>query len=252
MPAITFTEIAEDSFALLNVFLPGEAMPDADATFARRMCNDMLSEWAQRPLFIPVIARERFDMTADKGGPTNPYTIGVGGDFNTDRPANQNSIVSANLILTSTDPEVRVPLGIYTDEAYDANQIPGMSNSQPTALYYNPTYATDRGSIFLWPVPDTDENDLELFLEKPLAQFAAAGTTYYVPDGVPRLLKYNLADALQVPYGKEMSAKAQRIAVSSLATFKRSNTKLSDRMTDAYLFSAGRRTLYNINSGAGG
>lgn len=252
MPAITGTEIVADAFALLNVFTPGESIPADDGEFARRQMNDLLDQWGQRNLLIPVIGRERFTLTANKGGPTNPYTIGTGGDFNTDRPSNQNSVVSANLILTASSPEVRVPLGIYTDQAYDANQIPDMSNTQPTGLYYNPTYANDLGSISLWPVPTTAQNDLELFLQKSIAPFANLTTTYYVPAAVPQALKYNLADLLQTPYGRVLSDAAQRIAVSSLGTVKRSNTKLSDLMSDAFLFTYGRQTLFNINTGAGG
>lgn len=253
MPAVTGDDICSGAFQLLNVFLPGEALSASAGETARVMLNDMLSEWSQRPLFIPVISRERFDLVANQGGTSNPYTIGIGADFNTVKPANQNSIVSANLILTASSPEVRVPLGIYTDQAYDANQIPDTSNGQPTGLYYSPTYATsDWGTINLWPVPDVSANDLELFIQQAVAQFADLSTTYYVPAGLPRTLKYNLADALQVPFGKNLSDKAQRIAVSSLGTFKRANTKLSDVMNDAYMFTYGRRTVYNINTGAGG
>lgn len=252
MPAVTGNQIIGDAFALLNVFLPGESVSNDDGQFARRMLNDLLSEWSQRALMIPVISRERFDLTANKGSETNPYTIGTGGDWNTVKPANQNSIVAANLILTASDPDVRVPLGIFTDQAYDANQIPSLTNTQPTGLYYNPTYASDLGSVYLWPVPDNSTNDIELFIQKAIAQFADLTTTYYVPDSVPRALKYNLADALQVPYGRALSPAAQRIAVSSLGTFKRSNTKLSDLQTDAYWATSGRRTLYNIDSGSNG
>lgn len=251
MAAITGTTLCQDAFALLNVFLPGEAMPASDGAYALRALNDLLDEWSQRTLFIPVIARERFDLVANQGGPDDPYTIGPGGDFDTERPSNQNSITSANLILTATSPEVRVPLGIYTDQAYDANKIPDMSNSQPTGLYYNPTYQDDLGSIFLWPVPNVATNDLELFLQKGVAQFADLTTTYYVPAGVPKALKYALADLLQTPYGKTLSPAAQRIAVSSVGTVKRSNLKISDLANDAYPFTYGRRTLYNINVGNG-
>lgn len=254
MPATTFTEIAQTAFGILNVFLPGEAMPDADATFAVGMANRMLSGWRQRGLMIPVIARERFDLEADKGGEDDPYTIGDGGDFDTDKPANQNSIVSANLILTASDPEVRVPLGIYSDQAYDANQIPGMSNSQPTGLYYNPTYASDLGSIYLWPVPNVATNDLELFIQKALALFDPddLGDTVYLPDGAEDAIVYQLVLRLSGPYGKPVNAEDRRLAVETLGTYKRSNTKLSDLANDAYVFTQGRRTLYNINSGAGG
>lgn len=252
MPAITGTQIVGDAFALLNVFLPGESVPANDGQLALRFLNDLLSEWAQRPQMIPVIKPERFDLVANQGSPTNPYTIGDGGDFDTTKPANQNSIVSANLILTATSPEVRVPLGIYTDQAYDANQLPTMTSSQPTSLYYNPTYATDLGSIYLWPVPNVNTNDLELFIQQPIAQLANLSTTYYVPDGLPRALKYNLASTIAGMYGRQLNARDEQIAVASLATFKRSNTKLSDLMNDAWMFTGGRRTLYNINTDGGG
>lgn len=252
MSATTFTAIAEVSFGMLNVFLPGESIPSADANRARLICNRMLSGWGQRSsLFIPVIARERFDLVANQGGPTNPYTIGDGGDFDTERPSNQNSIVSANLILTNSSPEVRVPLGIYTDQAYDANQIPDMSNSQPTGLYYSPTYANDLGSIFLWPVPNTAQNDLELFLQKSIAQFADLTTTYYVPDGAEDAISYQLALRMQGPWGKRLDPEDVRLAAEVLGVFKRSNAKLSDLANDAFVFSQGRQTIYNILTGNG-
>lgn len=251
MPAITGSALVADSFALLNVFLPGESIPNDDGQFARRFLNDLLSSLSQRAAFSPFISRERFDLVADQGGPDDPYTIGSGGDFDTERPENQRSIVSANLILTATSPEVRVPLGIYTDDAYDANQLPDQSNTQPTGLYYNPTYASDLGSIFLWPVPDTSENDLELFLQKAVAQFADLSTTYYVPDGWPQFLKYALADLLQVPYGKALSPAARRLLVESKGVVMRSNARLTDLANDA-TWATSRHTLYNIQTGTGG
>ena len=254
MASTTGTAIVQGAFSILNVYLPGESIPADHGEYARTVLNDMLSEWGQRALFIPVIARERFDMTVGKGSPTNPYTIGVGGDFNTERPSNQDSITAANLILTGTSPEVRIMLGIYTDQAYDANQIPTQTNTYPTGLYYNPTYASGLGSIFLWPVPNTAANDLELFLQKSIVQFANLSTTYYVPDGVPRMLKYNLADALQGAYGRQMSESDQRIAVSSMGTFKRSNSKMSDLANDATGIGSGSRGggIYNIFTDTGG
>lgn len=251
MPTLTGTAWVTGAFNLLNVFLPGQPIPAADARYALEMGNDMLSEWSQRTEFIPFISRERFDLVANKGGPDSRYTIGPGGDFDTERPSNQNSIQGANLILTATSPEVRVPLGIYTDDAYDANPLPSMANTQPTGLYYNPTFDNELGSIFLWPVPSVSYNDLELFLQKSVANFADLTTTYYVPDAYPQAMKYNLADRLQQPYGRELSQSAQRIAVSSLGTVKRSNLKISDLANDV-TFTSFRRTLYNINTGSGG
>lgn len=249
MPATTFTAIGQNAFALLNVFLPGEAMPNADANYARGVANRMLSGWGQRGnLFSPFVGRERFALVANKGGLSNPYTIGPGGDFDTDKPENQNSITSANLILTVTTPNVRVPLGLYTDQAYDANQIPDLSNGQPTGLYYNPTYTGGLGSIYLWPVPNVATNALELFIQKSIASFANLNTTYYLPDGVEDTITYQLALRLQGAYGKKLDPEDVRIAAEVLGVFKRSNAKMSDLSNDA-MFAMYNRSGYNIQTG---
>lgn len=253
MPAVTGSQIVSGAFALLNVFTPGESIPANDGEFARTTLNDMLSEWGQRKLFCPVVARERFDLSGipPKGGPYNPYTIGSGGDFNTERPPNQDAILAASLIQTGVTPEVRIPLGIFTDDGYFANQVPGQTSTQPTGLYYNPTYAAGLGSVYLWPVVNIATNDLELLLQKFIVPFADLSTTYYLPDGAPRALKLNLADALQGTYGRTLSASDARLAISSLATFKRSNHKLTDLPSDAAGLFGSHGRPYNIIAGNG-
>lgn len=251
MPSVTGLSLIRDTFGILNVFLPGESIPDADAQFALRTMNRMVGGWSQRTQLIPVIAREVFDLTADKGGPSNPYTIGVGGNLNTAKPANQASVTGAALLLTASDPGVEVPLGLYTDDAYDAIAIKELTSGQPTGLYYNPTYATDRGTINLWPVPDNATNDLVLYLQKAITRFTDTSTTYYVPEGYDDALIYNLARRLAGPYGKRLSAEDTQLAVTALGIITRANTKLSDLVNDA-TFAGSRRTLYNIESGAGG
>ena len=255
MPAITANTVIQAAFSRLNVYLPTETPSAANANFALGELNRMVGGWSQRgALMIPVVARETFDLTANKGGPSNPYTIGTGGNFNTPRPPNQHSVTAASLILTDSDPDVEIPLGIYTDDAYNAVAIKELTSAQPTGLYYNPTYTTtELGTINLWPVPDNATNDLALYLQKPLTRFAALATSYYVPEGVDDALVYNLERRLAGPFGRILSADDQALAVSSLSVVKRSNVKLSDLATDAiWATMGGRRTLYNIQTDGGG
>lgn len=255
MPAVTGNELIKPAYELVNMFIAGEPIPAADGASALGMLNRMLSQWRQRRMMIPLAQRELFDLTVFDGGPYDPYTIGPGGDLDTDpRPPNQNSILAANLVLTSPGPpnEVRVPLGIYTTDAYFANQIPGMQSGQPTSLFYNPTYDHDLGAVFLWPVPNVATNDLELLLLKPIAKFANLTTTYYLPDGADDAIVYQLAMRLAGPNGRTLNPEDKQIGIASLAAFKRSNVQLSDLMNDAAgLFSASR-PVYNIQTGSGG
>lgn len=253
MPAITGLQVIQASLGILNITLPGETVSANDASFALGVMNRMIGGWSQRgALLIPVIAREVFDLTADKGGPSNPYTIGSGGNLNTAKPPNQNSITGASLLLTASDPDVEVPLTIYTDDGYANVRIKELTSAQPTGLYYSPTYSTSGlGTINLWPVPDNATNDLVLYLQKPLTRFADTTTSYQVPEGVDDALVYNLAVRLAGPYGRQMNEDDKQTAVSSLGVVKRSNLKLSDLANDAAWATYPRRGLYNIQTGNG-
>lgn len=245
MPTVTGTSLAEAAFGILNVFLPGEAIPGPDGEFALATLNRMLNQWRTRRLLVPLVARERFDLTVGKGSPTNPYTIGSGGDFDTERPATQAAIVSAALVLAASSPEVRTPLGIYTTDAYNAQPLPTLTGI-PTGLYYNPTYGSGFGSIFLWPVPDAADNDLELFLRKPIAAFADLSTEYQIPDGADDAVVYQLAKRLAGPYGKTMTQSDLQLAAESYSAYKRANMQLSDLANDAWTSPA----IFNITTGA--
>src|SRR6266850_3966163 len=115
--ATTALTLITASFEILSVFTQGESIPAKDSQSALGFLNRMTSGWAQQTLTIPAIVRLVFTLTANKGGPSNPYTIGVGGDFNVARPANQASVVGAGLILGGTSPEVEIQRAVVTDSA---------------------------------------------------------------------------------------------------------------------------------------
>jgi hypothetical protein len=190
-------------------------------------------------------------LIANRGGPTNPYTIGIGGTLNTQRPATQNAIVWAGLILTSASPTVEIPLTIFTDDAWQAIQVKALTSAAGinTGLYYNPTYTTSElGSIYLWPIPATADNDLALYLRKPLTTFADLTTQYYLPDGCEEALEYNLALRLCGPYTVPVDQDVKALAKSSMAIFKRSNYRLADLAMDP-AFTNDRRGGYDIQTG---
>lgn len=246
--------LARTAFELLNVFLPGEAIPAADGQTALTHLNLLIGGWAQQRGTIPVVAREVFNMTANKGGPSNPYTIGVGGNLNTARPPTQASVVGVGLLLNpGTASEVELPRTILTDDGWEAIQVKNLSSALFTAASYSPTYAGDLGSLNLWPVPDTAVNDLVLYLEKQIATFADLTTVYDFPEGYEEALTYNLARRLQVPYSKTLAQDAMVIARESLAAIKRNNYTLTDMPTDlGWLGTRGTRHGYNLTTGTGG
>lgn len=252
MPSTTALTIVTEAFGNLNVFLAGQTIPPTAANDGLARLNRMLSSWATKRQSAPAIRREELALTADKGGPSNPYTIGIGGNFNVLKPPNQSSITGAGLLLGGSSPEVEIPRAIATDDMYDAIQVKELSNALFTLVYYNPKFETlGLGQIQLWPVPDNADNQLVLYITEYLGAFSSLSATYYLPDGAEEALIYNLEHRLAGPYGRTMSEDDKLLARTSLQSFRASNLKLSDLPQDP-AFAQSRRTGYNIQTGTGG
>jgi hypothetical protein len=251
----TASTLITDAYTLLNVITLGSS-PDARLTAqGQRFLNMMLGVWAQMPLTIPVIVREEFALLSGKGTPANPYTWGTGGDFDSPRPPNQNSVTGAALVLTVSSPNVEVPLAILTDDAYQAIQIKSLTSAQPTCFYYNPTFTTlGMGTVNLWPIPTTLSNLLAVYHTQPLTTFTSLSTTHYLPDGYVAALTLNLAKWIANAGGRSLMPETAELAATTFAQIQRANTKLTDMPND---FTIGNplgnlRAGYNINSGTGG
>lgn len=149
---------------------------------------------------------------------------------------------------------VEIPRTVITDDGYQAIQIKSLTNALFTNVYYNPTFPY--GTIFLWPCPNTDENQLVLYLQNAFGGFADLSTSYDYPDlpGYAEALEYNLAVRLATPYSRPLSSipDVVRLAQESLGMIKRANNRLVDLPSDATLLTWNRRGGYNINTGTGG
>lgn len=253
MPATTALSLITGAFDTLGVYTPGASIAAADSAGALRRLNQMMGGLSLQPLTKPVLTREELTLEADKGGPSDPYTIGPDGDFNTTRPT---ALLGAGILLVQSDPtyNVEVPRAVLTNDAWAAIQIKELSSTQFTDVFYNPTFSNDLGTINLWPVPNIATNKLVLYWLEPLTRFATLTTEYFLPPGCEDALEYNLARRLLTPYGvtdEGIVSDVLDMARTSLATFKRGNTKLTDLPTDPALVrdpSGG----YNILTGTGG
>jgi len=159
------------------------------------------------------------------------------------------------LAMPLTEQPVEIPRAIITDDAFQAIQIKGLPNAQFTNVYYNPTYPV--GTIFLWPKPNTDANQLVLYLQNAFGGFANITTDYAFIDipGYAEAIQYQLDLRLITPYGvkdQDIKQDVKDLAAQSFGLIKRANNRLTDIPTDATLLSWNPRSFYNINTGTGG
>ena len=256
MPAVTATQIILDSFGDLNVTQLGDTIATLDAANpsasvdALRRLNLMMGQWAQQNLVTPAILRVVFPLVANKGGVSNPYTIGTGGNLNTPRPPNQSSVVGAGLLLNASTPPVEIPRDVLTPDGWELIRIKDLTSVLFTSVHYRADFTGDLGTILLWPVPTDATNSLVLYIQSPLTTFTDLTTTYSVPPGYDDALHANLAVRLAIPYGRTASEDLKDLAKTSFATIKRSNIPLSDLPNDFARIGNPRAGWYNIQTGA--
>lgn len=255
MPSVTAGQIILDAFGDISVTQLGDTITTLDAantgasTDALRRLNLMCGQWSLNGLMTPGISRVVTPIVSGKGSPTNPYTIGSGGDINTTKPPVDAALVNAGLLLNASVPvPVEIPRGILTNDGYEGITVKDMTSTLFTNVYYQANYANDFGSIFLWPVPTDTVNSLVLYINAPLSTFADLTTSYYVPPGMDDALHYNLAKRLMTPYGRQIQ-EVTDMARETLAAIMRSNVPLSDLGNDFSSIGDGRRHIFNAITG---
>lgn len=147
---------------------------------------------------------------------------------------------------------VEVPRAVLTDDAWQQIRIKSLTSGQFTSVYYNPTFNANLGTINLWPIPNVATNSLVLYRTQPLTSFASLSTEYFLPDGAEEALMYALARRLLTPWGvtdAETVSDVRDMASTTVANFKRANTKLVDAETDRALVPQDHSGGYNIQTG---
>lgn len=245
----TFRSIATASYQDLGIVGAGAPLSAYQAQYALTRANRMLQGWSLQNLTIPVLAREVFTMTIGKGSPTNPYTIGSGGDLDTTRPLQITGCGALQLSGLTT--EVEIPRGVLTTDAYEAIQVKRLTNSLFTNLYYQPT--SPLGKVYLWPVPDGTAYDLVLYFLKPLSEFADLDTDVDLPPGAEDAIQFGLSERLMLGFKvpAEIRQEVRGQSNAALAIYKRGNMKMEDLGQDPAV-TGNRRGGYNINTGTGG
>lgn len=211
-----------------GVLTKNESPSGDEASDGLDSLNALLSSWSNDSLLIYTRQSESFPIV----GGQEAYTIGVGGDFNTDRPL---QIVSAFIRIGGTDYNISCING----KQYDGIIQKDIGNSIPETLYYDG--ATPLSTITIYPVPVT--GTLHIRSEKELTQLASLDTDIEFPAGWERALVYNLAVEIGSEYGQPIDQVTYQIAQESKAAIKTATARA--RNMDAYPQTRNNDNIYS-------
>lgn len=223
----TARELIKRSMQINGVLTKGEVPTGDEAVDGLASMNAMLGSWSNDSLLIYARLSESFALS----GGQSTYTIGTGGDFDTDRPL---QILSAFLRLGDID----YVIDIISDVDYDRITQKSLSSSIPSVLMYEPRFPL--GRITLYPAPTT--GTLHIRTEKQLTEIATLDTDLEFPPGWERAIVYNLSMETAGQYGQSIDEATYAIAMDSLSKIKTAVAR--NRGMDAYPPSAGQINIY--------
>jgi hypothetical protein len=102
------------------------------------------------------------------------------------------------------------PIILNSHEEYQ--RLPNKTNEGETNIvYYHPEHRNARGTIYLWPVPNTVDRTIRLSCLLPLQDFDASGNNADLPTEWLDTIVWNLAKRLLPSYGAAGQVSAQMI-----------------------------------------
>lgn len=187
--------------------------------------NRLLSSWSCDQHKVYNTAIEEFNLVAGQ----KIYTIGPGGDLDTDRPL---FVAGANVIFPTT-PQVRRGVRILTDAEWRRISVQDVSGAPPYELYFDGSIdANGRGNVYLRFQPPAGYI-LELYTWQRLAAAFTDKTDVAVfPDGYEEAIVYHMAiraaslnprEAMLAPDAHDLAAKA----LNTLMAFNAKSPRMS-------------------------
>ena len=234
-------ELITGALRLINVVQANEVPTAEDMDISFEALNAMIDSWSNEELSIFTMNPIQFQLTPGQ----KDYTLGVGGDWSTDRPMDIVSMYIRYPYPTGPSTYIDLPTNQLTDEQYANLGIKYFQSAFPQKWYDDGNYPLR--TISVWPIPNTDHKVL-LWLWQPLIDAQDLDTDIVFPQGYERALRFALAIELAAEFGKSVPEPVKRIAMRSKATIKRLNST-PQLLTGDNAIASDQQSLFNYVTG---
>lgn len=197
----------------------GVSATTQESTDALTALNAMIESWRNERLMCFALRDESAALVANQ----STYTVGSGGDFDTDRAVD---ITSAYIVASTISHD----LDIITAEQYDAIPQKTATSSWPDRIYYQRSYPL--GTIYTYPVSNGTSATLHIRTRTPVLAFTATTDSVSLPPGWEKALATNLAIELAPEYNTTADPQVLKMAVESKAALKQMNSRPTEAWTE--------------------
>lgn len=210
--AVAASTMISRAMRLISQISPGVPPTTDEYASGLEALNSMLDSWRNEELMC--IARLDEPLTYVPG--QTSYTVGLGGDLNTNRPVR---IDAAYLVDNGG---VSYDVTILSAEEFISIGLKSSTSTLPNYLYYSPDMPL--GNLWPYPVPAAAYT-LHILTWTPHMSYTTTGTTAFLAPGWEEAIVYNLAIRLAPEFEKDPSSSVINIAMTSKAYIKRINSR---------------------------
>ena len=232
----TTKRLIEQALRTIGVLASGEEARPAEMQDGLLALQQMLDGWSTQEVLVPAVSRETFPFVEGQ----REYTIGEGGDFDTQRPRS----ISVLTILQGGGTQVpcdQAPLAMW-----EHLRTKHTSVGTPCYFYYQEHAQGDLGLLTFSSIPFAIDSAVIASI-KPLVPNMTLTEGMELPAEYEPAIRWNLAIDLAPEYGKDVSAVIVKRAKDTLNDIKRMNHRPRHAKVDRGITAPNRR--YNINSG---
>jgi hypothetical protein len=230
----TALDIINASLRLLQVKNDDVVLTASEANDALEALNMMIDGWSNESLMLSHITKESFTLTPNQVS----YSLGLGGDFNTDRPV---SVEAATITINGAD----FPVQQMAFDDWSAIRLKSLATGYTEYFYVDETFPLS--TVYLYPI-STIASTLTLYSRKPFVGFANLTDQITLPPGYTRAMKYQLACEIASEYQTTAGQDVQTLAMTARAGLKRVNKRPITTQVDPALMASGQQR-FNIYRG---
>lgn len=217
----------------------GQTAMAEDTTDAMRLLNNMLAVWQKKRWLVPSLKDVAFTATGAQS-----YTVGTGGNFNTQRP-DKIQYAYARQTIPSQPNLVDYPLSqIFSRENYSQISLKTL-NSFPSYFFYDANWPM--GNLFVWPIPSSNY-EIHIVIKNILQTFTNLTDVLILPPEYEEAIHYNLAVRLRPMYQLPPDPTIIRLAKDALNVIRNANAQVPSLDVSVPF---GRGSNYNVYSDSG-
>jgi len=197
MPSpITAFDLISTAFRKLGVLAAGETLPASEAETGLQALNDVIETWNIEGLSLVNTLPSTFNTIVGQ----STYTLGIGGDWNDDRPA---QVTSAYCTVNGVD----FPIDQWSLERWMDQSIKTLQTQIVNRYVFVNEYPLAK--VILWPTPMV-VIPVTLNYNQIIGQVSGLATSLNLAPGYARALQYAVAVELQPEFGgQDVSAYAR-------------------------------------------